>query len=335
MSIVMTGGGTGGHLTIIKAVKEHLQEEELIYIGSTKGQDQAWFANDKQFKTTHFLETQGVVNQGLLGKVKSVAMLIKATLQARKILKNAQANVVFCVGGFSAAPTSFAALSLGIPLIIHEQNATIGSLNKLLRSRAKAFISSYETQSSILAYPIKNEFFEKSRIREKINTILFLGGSQGAKAINELALKLAPTLKERGIKIIHQAGERNIDEVQKAYEELGIEAQVFGFTKKLSNYMQEADFAIARSGASTLWELSAMACPALFIPYPYAAADHQFYNAKFLVDQKVAWIMRESELDVDKVIKLLDENLKEKSQKLQNMIERDGALKIAQLLKHP
>jgi len=333
MSIVMTGGGTGGHLTIIKAVKEHLVDEELIYIGSTKGQDQAWFANDEQFKSTHFLETQGVVNQGLLGKFKSIGMLFKATLQARKILKNSQAKVVFCVGGFSAAPTSFAALTLGIPLMIHEQNAAIGSLNRLLRSRAKAFISSYEEQSPISAYPIKNEFFEKSRIRESIRTIIFLGGSQGAKAINELALKLAPTLKERNIKIIHQAGERNIQEVQKSYAKLGIEAKVFGFTKELSNYMEEADFAIARSGASTLWELSAMACPTLYIPYPYAAADHQFYNAKFLVDQEVAWIMRESELDMEKVIGLLDENLQEKSQKLQNMIERDGALQIAELLK--
>ena len=333
MSIVMTGGGTGGHLTIIKAVKEHLLEKKLIYIGSTKGQDQAWFKEDEQFFSTHFLETQGVVNQGLLGKLKSITMLIKATIKARSILKQSQAKVVFCVGGFSAAPTSFAAITLGIPLVIHEQNAAIGSLNKLLRSRAIAFISSYETQSPISAYPIKNEFFEKSRIREEIKTIMFLGGSQGAKAINELALKLAPALKEKNIKIIHQAGERNIEEVQKSYEKLGIEAEVFGFTTKLSSFMQEADFAIARSGASTLWELSAMACPTLYIPYPYAAADHQFYNAKFLVDQDVAWIMRESELDVDKVIELLDENLKEKSEKLQQMIEKNGAFQIATLLK--
>lgn len=330
----MTGGGTGGHLTIIKAVKEHLLEEGLIYIGSTKGQDQAWFKEDEQFKSTHFLETQGVVNQGLLGKVKSITMLFKATLQARKILKNSKAEVVFCVGGFSAAPTSFAAITLGIPLVIHEQNAAIGSLNKLLRSRAKAFISSYEDQSPISAYPIKNEFFEKSRIRENIQSIIFLGGSQGAKAINSLALELASTLKEKNIKIIHQAGEKNIKEVQRAYAELGIEAKVFGFTTELSTYMEQADFAIARSGASTLWELSAMACPTLYIPYPYAAADHQFYNAKFLVDQDVAWIMRESELDVEKVIGLLNENMKDKSAKLQNLIEKDGALQIAQLLKN-
>ena len=97
--------------------------------------------------------------------------------------------------------------------------------------------------------------------------------------------------------------------------------------------MQQADFAIARSGASTLWELSAMACPALFIPYPYAAGDHQFYNAKFLVDQDVAWIMRESEIELDKVVALLDEDMEEKSRKLQQLIEKNGALQIAKLLK--
>ena len=333
MSIVMTGGGTGGHLTIIKAVKEELLDDELIYIGSTKGQDQKWFGEDKQFKEVYFLPTQGVVNQGFLGKIKSIAMLIKATIKARKILKKSNAKVVFCVGGFSAAPTSFASVMLGIPLVIHEQNGAIGSLNRLLRPRAKAFISSYEESSPIKAYPIKKEYFEKSRIRDSIKTIMFLGGSQGAKAINELALKLAPTLKERNIKIIHQAGERNIEEVEQAYKELGIEAEVFGFTTKISDFMQEADFAIARSGASTLWELSAMACPALYIPYPYAAGDHQFYNAKFLVDQKVAWIMRESEIEIEKVVALLDEDMREKSKKLQKLIEKDGALQIAELLK--
>jgi UDP-N-acetylglucosamine--N-acetylmuramyl-(pentapeptide) pyrophosphoryl-undecaprenol N-acetylglucosamine transferase len=332
MSIIMTGGGTGGHLTIIKAVKEHLRSEQLIYIGSTQGQDRAWFANDEQFKKTYFLPTQGVVNQRFLGKFKSLYMLLKATLKARKILKEANAKTVFCVGGFSAAPTSLAAITLRIPLVIHEQNAAIGSLNKLLRSHAKAFISSYEEESPIKAYPIKQEYFDKSRIRTEIKTIIFLGGSQGAKAINELALKLAPTLKAKNIKIIHQAGAKNIQEVQNTYKELNIDAEVFGFTTKLSDHMQEADFAIARSGASTLWELSAIACPTLFIPYPYAAGDHQYHNAKFLVEQDVAWIMRENEIDTEKIISILDEEMQHKSEKLQSMIEADGAVKIADLL---
>jgi len=199
MSIVMTGGGTGGHLAIIKAVKEELKGENLIYIGSTKGQDRAWFGEDRDFNSVYFLDTQGVVNQGVLGKFKSIYMLIKATIKARRVLKEVNAKVVFCVGGFSAAPTSFASKMLKIPLIIHEQNASIGSLNRVLRNYAKAFISSYEEDSPIHSYPIKREFFKKSRIRKEIKTIIFLGGSQGAVAINTLALELAPIIKDRGM----------------------------------------------------------------------------------------------------------------------------------------
>jgi len=333
MSIVMTGGGTGGHLAIIKAVKEELTDSNLIYIGSTKGQDKNWFEEDKQFKSAYFLDTQGVVNQGLFGKIKSIYMLIKATLQARKILKNSNAKVVFCVGGFSAAPTAFASKLLKIPLVIHEQNAYIGSLNRVLRPYCDAFISSYEQNNSIKAYPIKKEFFEKAREREEIKTVIFLGGSQGAVAINKVALRLARRLDERGIKIIHQAGEKNILEVEQLYRDINVKATVFGFTTKLSDYMAEADFAVARAGASTLWELSAIGCPTLFIPYPYAAGDHQYYNAKFLEEQGVAWIMREDDINSDKIVKILDENMHEKSSKLQQIIQKDGALQIANLLK--
>lgn len=333
MSIVMTGGGTGGHLAIIKAVKEELKDSKLIYIGSTKGQDRDWFGEDKQFDSVYFLDTQGVVNQGFLGKFKSIYMLLKATLKARKILKETNAKVVFCVGGFSSAPTSIASKLLKIPLVIHEQNAHIGSLNRLLRPYCDVFISSYEEESPIKAYPIKKEFFEKSRIREEIKTVIFLGGSQGAVAINKLALRIAKRLDERGIKIIHQAGERNIVEVKQLYRDINVKATVFGFTTKLSDYMAEADFAIARAGASTLWELSAIGCPTLFIPYPYAAGDHQYYNAKFLEEQGVAWIMREDNINPNKIIKILNENMNDRSAKLQKLIQKDGALQIANLLK--
>ena len=292
MSIIMTGGGTGGHLTIIKAVKEHLKNEKLIYVGSTKGQDKQWFGEDHDFQEKYFFETRGVVDQGVLGKVKSLFMMTKAMVKSIKILRDHKATVVFCVGGFSAAPMAFAAKLTGTPLVIHEQNAALGSLNKLLKPYAKYFISSYLEESLIKAYPIKQIFFDNAHLRTKVKTVIFLGGSQGARAINTLALDLAPTLKEKGIKIIHQAGVNNIEEVEKAYTELGIEAVVFGFTTKLSTYMNEADFAIARSGASTLWELSATAVPTLYIPYPYAAKDHQYYNAQFLVEKNLAWMMR-------------------------------------------
>ncbi len=328
----MTGGGTGGHLAIIKAVKEYLKGEELVYIGSTKGQDKQWFGQDDDFTYKYFFETRGVVNQSALGKIKSLLMMVKATRQALKLLKKHKAKVVFSVGGFSAASTAFAAKILGIPLVIHEQNAALGSLNKFLKPYAAAFISSYLEESPIKAYPIKQIFFDNARIRGKVNTIIFLGGSQGAKAINTLALQIATQLKERGIRIIHQAGQNNMNEVQKAYEDLGIDAEVFGFTDKLSDYMKEADLAVARSGASTLWELSATAVPTLYIPYPHAASDHQFHNAQFLVEKDLAWIMRENEIDKEKVLALLDENMEEKSRGLIEIVEKNGSEKIAELL---
>ncbi len=333
MSIFMTGGGTGGHLVIIKAVKEQLRGEELVYIGSTKGQDRQWFGEDDDFSHSYFLETRGVVNQGLTGKVKSMLMLAKATRKAMKLLDKHNAEVVFSVGGFSAAATSFAAKLKGIPLVIHEQNAALGSLNKLLKPYAAAFISSYLEESPIHAYPIKQIFFDQAHVRTKTKTVIFLGGSQGAKAINSLAISLAPELKKRGIAITHQAGEKNIDEVKKQYEELGIEAEVFGFTTKLSEYMNEADFAVARAGASTLWELAATGLPTLFIPYPYAASDHQYYNARFLVDKGLAWLLREGEIDEAEVLSLLDEPLETMSRGLIDAVERNGSQKIAALLK--
>lgn len=332
MSIIMTGGGTGGHLAIIKAVKEHLKESELVYVGSTKGQDKQWFENDDDFVETYFFETRGVVNQGALGKVKSLLMMAKAMFKSIKIIRKHKASVVFSVGGFSAAPMAFAAKLTGTPLVIHEQNAALGSLNKLLKPYATHFISSYLDESPIKAYPIKEVFFDNAHIRKEVKTIIFLGGSQGARAINTLALEMAPKLKEKNIRIIHQAGVNNVDEMKKAYEALGIEAEVFGFTTKLADYMNEADFACARSGASTLWELCATALPALYIPYPYAASDHQYYNAQFLVEKNLAWVMRENEIDAPKALAFMEEDLEEKSQGLMAIIEKDGSKKIAELL---
>lgn len=329
----MTGGGTGGHLAIIKAVKEQLKGEELIYIGSSKGQDKLWFENDDDFLEKYFFDTRGVVNQKGLGKIKSLWMMFQAMHKARKLLKKHKVKVVFSVGGFSSAATSFAAKTAGVPLVIHEQNAALGSLNKFMKPYAKVFISSYLDESPIHAYPVKEVFFNNAHLRDEVKTIMFLGGSQGAKSINTLALNLAPELKKRSIKIIHQAGVNNIYEVEKAYKDLGIEAAVFGFTTQLAEYMNEADFAIARAGASTLWELSATACPTLYIPYPYAASDHQYCNAQFLLKKELAWLMREGSIEVDKVLAILDENMEIKSKGLMEIVEKEGSKKIADLLK--
>ncbi|WP_456391479.1 UDP-N-acetylglucosamine--N-acetylmuramyl-(pentapeptide) pyrophosphoryl-undecaprenol N-acetylglucosamine transferase [Nitratifractor sp.] len=331
-SIVMTGGGTGGHLAIVRAVKEAL-DEAPVYIGSTGGQDRQWFGEDAGFVARYFLETRGVVNQGFAGKIRSLGLLGKAVLRARRLLREHQASVVFSVGGYSAAPAAMAAILSGIPLVIHEQNAVSGSLNRLLRPFARAFLSSYDEESSVKAYPVKSIFFEKARVRHMPRTILFLGGSQGAVAINNLALELAPALKARNISILHQAGERNIDAVRRAYEAMGIDAEVFGFSDRIPELMERADFAVARAGASTLWELAANGLPTLFVPYPYAAGDHQYHNAAFLAERNLAWVLREAELEPGRVLDLMKQDLSIPSRGLIDFTPRNGAEEIAKLLK--
>lgn len=334
MSIVMTGGGTGGHLAIIRAVKEELKGKKIIYIGSISGQDKAWFENDNDFEKKYFLQTRGVVNQGFLGKIKSLWMLARAVVDSYKILKQEDVKVVFCVGGFSAAPASIASIIAGVPLVIHEQNAVIGSLNRRLMKYSKAFISSYIKDSPIKSYPVKKEFFDKARTRKNVKSILFLGGSQGSLAINNIALSLASWLNDENIKIVHQAGEKNIDNVKARYKELGIVADVFGFANNMPQIMSEADIAVARSGASTLWELCANNLPSIFIPYPYAAGDHQFFNAKFLVEQNLAFVFRENEIDIQKIKNIIKDskNLEIRSKALKNTIDKKGSRQIADLL---
>jgi len=331
-SIVMTGGGTGGHLAIVRAVKEELKGRELVYIGSVGGQDRQWFGEDEDFAARYFLETRGVVNQGLWGKFYPLGLLVKAIRRSMALFDEHDARVVFSVGGYSAAPAAVAAILKGIPLVIHEQNAVPGTLNRTLRPYAKAFLSSYDEASPVAAYPVKSVFFEKARVREELRSVLFIGGSQGAVALNTLALELAPALKERGIAILHQAGERNIEAVRSAYEEMGIEAEVFGFSDRIPEYMERADFAVARAGASTLWELAANGLPTLFVPYPYAAGDHQYHNARFLAERHLAWVLRESELEPGKVLDLMKQDLSVVSRGLIDFTPREGSRKIAELL---
>jgi len=330
MKLCITGGGTGGHLMIAAALLEAAIKEghECIFIGSTHGQDKKYFEKNSAFSHVYFLETTGVVNQKGLGKLQALAKIFKAFLTSRRLLKKHNINATYSVGGFSAAPAAFASLSASIPLYIHEQNAVTGKLNALLKPYAKSFISAYDENSPIQGYPVKEEFYKKSRVREELQTIIFLGGSHGARAINDLALSVAQELSTRGIAIIHQAGEADFERVQKEYKKLGVKVELYAFTKKLERVISKADLAVSRAGASTLWELTANGCPALYVPYPYAAGDHQFYNASFIVQNKMGWCEREnSDLQLH-LLTILNESLKEKSEKLLSYGTIDTALQM-------
>ena len=333
MRFCITGGGTGGHLSIADALFKAAiaRGHEVIFIGSTSGQDRMWFENNSAFVSVYFLQTTGVVNQKGLGKLKALYRIFKAILQSKGILKKHDIDAVISVGGFSAAPASFASIFSKIPLFIHEQNAVTGKLNSILRPRAKLFISAYEEDAPIKGYPVKEQFFQTARVRENLQTIIFLGGSQGAKAINDLALHVSPVLKEKNIHIIHQCGERDFSRVKSEYEKMGIDAELYSFTKEIGSLIARADLAVSRAGASTLWELCANGLPTFFIPYPFAAGDHQFYNAQFIVHEQMGWCQREGE-DLEKMLlKIIDEPLHVRSQKLLEHSQKNVAEKMIEL----
>jgi len=328
MKLCITGGGTGGHLMIAQALVEAAVEDghEVIFIGSTKGQDQKYFAKHSPFSKVYFLQTSGVVDKKGFKKIKSLLNILKAFFKSRKILKQHKIQATYSVGGFSAAPASLASISKFIPLYIHEQNAVIGRLNSLLKPFSKSFISAYDKSSSIQGYPVKNIFYKNQKVRKSLKTIIFLGGSHGAKAINDLALSVALELDKKQIKIIHQAGESDFHRVEDAYKELDVEVELFGFTDEIPSLMSRADLAISRAGASTLWELTSNGLPTFFIPYPYAAGDHQYFNAKFIVDNEMGWCYREDEEDLrEKLLDILDEDLEFKSKKLLSYTQKDVA----------
>lgn len=329
--IVITGGGTGGHLAIARALASELAKrgEKLIFIGSQNGQDRQWFEHLGLFYKTLFLPTSAVVNKGFAGKILALFKILKLSFWLRKTLLKNGVRAVISVGGYSAAPASFAALLCHIPLFIHEQNAVAGRLNQLLRPFATGFFSSYAPP--FYSYPVGEKFFKLARDRSELKMILFLGGSQGAKAINSLALALAPKLKERGIAIMHQCGSGNFNELSLKYKELKVQAELFEFSPDMPSLMASADMAISRAGASTLWELVANRLPSIFIPYPYAAANHQHLNAAALAQKGLAKICpQKSEAALAKdVLAAIDSiDIKEISLKLKECISPNGSTKI-------
>lgn len=328
MRVAITGGGTGGHLNIAKCLLEAALElnVECIYIGSESGQDKKWFEHEERFLQKYFLPSSGVVDKKGLKKLKSLFSIFALSFKTRQILKEQKIKAVFSVGGYSAAAASFGAIMAGIPLFIHEQNSKSGSLNAVLKPFAKGFYSAFN--KDFTPYPISEKFFNSARIRQTFQTLIFLGGSQGASFINELALKLAPRLDEKSIKIIHQCGSNDLEKCQEFYAKAGIKADCFAFSEHLEKKMAEADIAISRAGASTLFELCANALPAVFIPYPFAAKNHQYFNAKFLLDKALCQIFTQEQLkhnDEALFKALFTLNVEQISSELKDLTQKNGA----------
>lgn len=335
MTIAITGGGTGGHLAIANALKEELNSRGLkpIYIGSQNGQDEDWFKDDRGFEATYFLNSKGVVNKRGLKKLLVLKDIIKSSFTCKDIFKQHNVKAVFCVGGYSAAPASFASILSKTPLYIHEQNAVIGKLNKLLKPFSKEFFSSYDNNSKVKDYPVSDRFFQSSRTRENLKTVIFLGGSQGANFINQLAMKVTPKLIKKGLHVIHQTGKNDYSTCKEFYEQNSLHVECFAFSKNILDSLNKADFAISRAGASTLWELSANKLPALFIPYPHAAQNHQYFNAKELSLKNASLLKTQDELNDKILLKILENiKLKELSENLSQFITKNGIKEITNII---
>ena len=293
-----------------------------------KGADREWFENYPKLYKTYFMDTRGVVNQNFIGKFISLFKIFKAFIKSIMIFREFKVSKVISVGGFSAAPASLATIFTNRELYIHEQNSVMGKLNQITSKMAKEVFSSYLNSSKVKDYPIDSKFFLNSRIRKEIKTIIFLGGSQGATAINNFAITVAQSLKDKKISIIHQTGKNDFERVKKEYQKLDIEVDIFSFSNNLLEKMDKADFAVSRSGASTLWELVALGIPTLFIPYPFAASNHQYYNAEYLAKKDLCFLKKEKELDKNYFLDIISQDIEVKSRKLRDEIKKDAIINI-------
>lgn len=294
MKLLIAAGGTGGHvfpgLAVAEALSEKKAGNEPVFIGTPAGLEskvipQAGFR-------IHLIKAYQFTGRSLAYKVKTVAGLLSGIGSAMGIMGREKPDAVLGMGGFTSVPAVLAAVLKGIPAFIHEQNVEPGLANKLLSRMAKGVFVSFEGSASMLpcrvrlhtGNPLRKVLREGSRdkAREGFGVFVF-GGSRGARSINEAVLSLLPlTAGYRNLAIYHQTGVEDYDRIAKAYASPSVDHEVFPFTDEMARYYRLADVVISRAGATTIFELACFRKPAILIPYPYSAGQHQWKNASYV-----------------------------------------------------
>jgi UDP-N-acetylglucosamine--N-acetylmuramyl-(pentapeptide) pyrophosphoryl-undecaprenol N-acetylglucosamine transferase len=264
--------------------------------------------------------------------------LPRAVLQARKILREFKSDVVIGVGGYASGPAMMAAILARTPTVAFEPNVVPGFANRIIaRWVSEAAVQFPETgryfkKFKVTGVPVRPAFFAIAgqRSGDPRPTLLVFGGSQGAHAINEAMVHALPSLKEKlpDLRIIHQTGERDLAETQSAYQHAGVDAEVSAFIQDMPAYFSRADVVVCRSGASTVGEIAAAGKPAIFVPFPRAADDHQKVNAQALERAGAAVLLEESQLTAARLAETIT-GLFQNPAKLQQMGE------AARTLGHP
>ena len=328
MRLVITGGGTGGHIYPALAVALKLKKRgwEILYMGSANSLEEnialEW---DLDFKAVDVAPLKRKITPKILS---TIITNIKGIYQSRKIIKNFKSDVVFGTGGFVAGPVVLAGYLSSIPTIIHEQNVYPGLTNRLLSKvvnkialnfidAQKYFSNRVRDKITLTGNPVrdiilktkKSEGIKYFNFSSKKKTILIFGGSQGSRSINEAVYDLYPfIIDSNDLQLIHITGKNNFKSYTKFLKNKGINykkaanIKVMPYLKHMEYAYAITDLVIGRAGATGISEITAKGLASILIPYPFATGNHQMYNAKNLENHGAAELIKESELNSERIL---------------------------------
>lgn len=349
---IFCGGGTGGHIfpgiAIAMAIRKKVPESAILFVGTHRGLEETLLPR-YGFKFS-IIKSAGFKNVGLLKKIKALLIIPAGILQSISLIKSFKPQVVVGLGGYSAFPMMIAATLKRTYRCIQEQNAIPGLTNRILAPFAHRIFVSFETTTAyfsktktiVSGNPIREGLCTQRDISAHVpvRNILILGGSLGAHFINNLCIVSLPALLSEYsyLEVYIQTGSKDLTEVQKAFETYGNRVCVSAFIDDIKSAYEWADIVVARAGATTLAELAVCGIPAILIPFPYAANDHQTENARFFSSRGGAILLKESEIEKEKFKELLTDLIinKEKvhsmSENMKNLGHPEAADTIASSL---
>ena len=317
MKVLILAGGTGGHVYPALSVAKEFKRNEfsISWIGKTKSLESN--LSEAENFTFVSLNTKGFKGKNLLGKIVSLIYLEINIIKSIFIIKKIKPDIVFTTGGYVSLAPALASYLLSIPLYIHEQNSVPGLVNRILNKFSKltfeAFPNSFVQSPKIhnVGNPVRSEILLKPTlqpiIKEDFN-ILILGGSQGSKQLNKIVLKsFEGKIIPSNWNIVHQIGDLDRSSVVDAYSKQSFNYEVVPYIEDIDKAYHNSDLVVARSGAMTISEICCSSNPSILFPLPWAADNHQYFNAKFLEDRQAS-ILLESSLDsADSLFMLLND----------------------------
>jgi UDP-N-acetylglucosamine--N-acetylmuramyl-(pentapeptide) pyrophosphoryl-undecaprenol N-acetylglucosamine transferase len=344
--LLIAASGTGGHLFPAIALAEQLPDYEIEWLGVPNRLETQLVPAQYPL---HKISVAGFQERLGIGTLRNISKIASSIFQVRQLLQQGSFQGVFTTGGYIAAPAVMAARSLGIPVILHESNAIPGKVTRFVSSFCTAVALGFESAAQYLpriqtiytGTPVRSQFLSEKvpsldlPIPDNVFLIVVVGGSQGAVAVNQLIRQCAPAWFDAGVWIVHLTGNNDPDVASLHHP------QYFPlpFYDNMASLLQRANLAIGRSGAGTVTELAMTRKPAIFIPLPTAAEDHQFYNAQVLAASGAAIVFRQKELTPamlqTQVLELLHspEDLQKMADTAGKMAVFDSAERLAKLVR--